>query len=242
MVVLGKIAAAIIAISIFVIVAVGMFSDFGSFSKLKGTVSNTVTDWTPNLTQEANTADVSIPESHRNAILKLNETIHKMVKSNKKDCVDNFGGFPDLGEDETSISVVGNLQTNIMQIRVTGGAGGKQIISDLAIDIPGAKLCVIGGEEIITEGFEKKAKGESSNTYWTPTASVKIKQDDGGYTGITENRINYGKGFMDFEGNAWLFPPGDGFICFFPTVDGDSDDDGVNDDVVHALPNKLSTC
>ena len=48
--------------------------------------------------------------------------------------------------------------------------------------------------------------------------NIIIAEDDGGYLKSTQNRIDYGSGFKDFEGHQWLFKPDKGHICFFPTI------------------------
>lgn len=178
----------------------------------------------------------SIPESHLKSIIKLNKTIQKMLKGEEDDCFINFGGFPDLGIGGTSMVMVYDPEKDETRFSIYGGAGGKQLVTDLMFSVKGMAPCVISGADFVTENFDDKFLDKDdpvSGDYYSAVAWVKIGRDDGGITGYTENRINFGNGFKDFEGQEWLFTPDNKHICFFPTKDGNGDcdgDDGELDD------------
>ena len=105
--------------------------------------------------------------------------------------------------------------------------------------------CVIAGSSEVTSNFEQSFLNEKSweekikiieEEHYNPVNSITIRHDDGGYGGLSENRIDFGTGFKDFEDAGYLYTPDNKHICFFPTVDGGSDADGLDDDYLGEDP------
>lgn len=194
-----------------------------------------ITDILPNISVggEIKGEKPTILESGADAALnQLKETIQLMLDSEAPECFANYGTLPELQEKGTTIYL--NYAGGKTRMSVQGGAGGKQNVE--IYDIEGMIPCVISGTsgtaEVSENFYSTYLKGESTGTGGTyqPVTDIVISRDDGGFTGFTENRINFGQGFVDFEDGGWLFTPNHKHICFFPTVDGDNDEIGLNDD------------
>ncbi len=173
----------------------------------------------------------TIPSEHNEQLASMRRAIGKMLKEEAgKDCFVDYGFFSALGDGGTTIQMAYDGQNT--RFTVKGGKGGKQIVDSFTIEkmIP----CVIAGSKQITENFQGRIIGGNplSGDYFAGVTAIGIVQSDGGLFGFTENRINYGKGLKDFEGQRWLFTPDNKHICFFPTVDTWSDADGLNDDLI----------
>ncbi len=149
--------------------------------------------------------------------------INKM--KGKKACFASYTPFPALQNKKIDISYSsGNTRIRFWD--------GKQSIAKQDLDII---PCVIGGSGSVTKNFDdiylnnkdwkEKIKQINSNHY-TIAGQITISEDDGGVSGLTENRINYGHGVVDFEDANYLYTPDGKHICFFPTVDGDDTCDG----------------
>ena len=176
--------------------------------------------------EELSADEADVPKVHQNSIRKLNATImEKMLGENKKNCFANYEGFFDLGEQGTTVQL--ELMGDKTVLRVSGGAGGKQIVTDLRFEIPGMVPCVIAGEPNVAERFYQtflSREGESY-PYYKAVSGIKINYDDGSYFGLEGNHITV-DGFGEepvndegdnFQDNGWLFTPDGKHICFFPT-------------------------
>src|SRR3989344_462856 len=102
---------AIYLIPLIVLVLLGMFyyGPSGAFGKAQNVTAGVINF--VNATIGANElagGAPTIPENHREAIKKLNETIQNMLAFSNNNCFANYGGFPDLGEEGTSIIMVYN--------------------------------------------------------------------------------------------------------------------------------------
>jgi hypothetical protein len=237
----GKLIMYIIPVVVLIILMLGYYGDEGGFEKLKNTVKG-AEKYVPNISigaAELSGESARVSGSHRGEITKLVDAIHRVRDSSKKDCFLNYGGFSELKKEGTTIQI--GYENGNMTLIPLAGAGGQQIDTSLIFQIENVRPCVIGGTGV-AQGFESKiVNGGSAATYYKAVSAVSIKEDDGGVTGFTENRINYGTGFKDFEGHAWLFTPDNHHICFFPTVDLWTDDDGLNDDVIEKF-SRLTQC
>lgn len=202
------------------------------FDKLKGVVSR-VEEYLPQLSPpkpEVKGDSAVIPADQIGALANLESAIQTMLTVKKNGCFTNFGGFSSLGEYGTSILFRHEERKTIMF--VYGGTDGQKLISQKEFDkmVP----CVIGGSEQVVRNFDKSFLNSKTVTepYYNPVQEIAIAYNT---EGLNENRINYGTGFTDFEGQAWLFTPDNKHICFFPTVDGNnvcdgSQKEGLDDD------------
>jgi len=237
-----------------------LFSYYGgdesAFESLKSGVEG-AKEYVPNISIGDKGLSASKPDistEHKTQLLRLNETIHQMLSSSKQNCFANYGGFSELGE--KGASFVMTYSEGKTKFKVLGGAGGDQLITDLSFEIEGMIPCVIAGSSTITENFENSfLTGKTIvDNHFMNVNSIIIKTDDGGITDYTENRIDSGSGPKDFQDAGFIYTPDNEHICFFPTVDGGSDADGLNDDFLGETPNaataiprqvnegKLKTC
>ena len=201
----------------------------------------------PEKGEEVSAGAASIPETHRLEILKLQETIKTMLASNGR-CFASYGGFSELGEEGgTSLIMEYDGNAGTTSFSVYGSAGGKQLVTDpnLHFSVENMAPCVIAGSSEVTSNFEQSFLNEKSweekikiieEEHYNPVNSITIRHDDGGYGGLSENRIDFGTGFKDFEDAGYLYTPDNKHICFFPTVDGGSDADGLDDDYLGEDP------
>lgn len=224
-----KVVEYLIPIAAFVII-VGIIY-FGSEGGLWGKtveLSKGVKEMAPNVTfgaEESKAGKPIIAETGgEEAINSLGETIELMLKKTNQNCFANYGGLPDF-EKGTSIRFIydgGSKTTMIIKAK-----DGKQTVE--MKEFPGMIPCVIAqgvGENFYYTFLEPDLNKVNGNTFF-PVSNINILLDDGGYTGLTENRIDYGGGPIDFEDGAWLFTPGKGYICFLPTEDGNAECDGL---------------
>ncbi|MBI2668532.1 hypothetical protein HYX14_01690 [Candidatus Woesearchaeota archaeon] len=234
------------------VIIIGIFfvPESGALEKVKA-ASLKAKEFLPKIgAEELKAGAVEIPAEHWQQIRKLKEAIETM-KAGDGGCFLNYGGFPPLGEKGTSIVLEHDASKDATIISVYGGAGGTQLSTELSLSIIGIVPCVIAGSEDLVKGFEQtylnpaSSQERSTAAYFNPVTRVKIAFDTGGWD---ENRIDYGAGLQDFEGQAWLFTPDNRHICFFPTVDGASSAQGLNDDdLLTTIPqllqeNKIKLC
>ncbi len=200
---------------------------------------------------EEQKADVSIPALHQEQIGKLLETIKSMLGPGKENCFANYGGFTDLGEKGTSLTLELKGDKTILTVR--GGAGGKQIITDLYQEFSAVVPCAIAGPGDVSERFFNYfIKGEEKllYPYYHPVNSLAIFY---GARGGDGNRISVGDFDSDtvndeadnLEDNGWLFTPDGQHICFFPTNKiSNFDDDGIANEWFtpgeeNSIPNRI---
>ncbi|MBU0459518.1 MAG: hypothetical protein KJ597_03780 [Nanoarchaeota archaeon] len=263
MVALSKIVLYLIPIIALVLLGWYYYGSEGGFSKLESTVE-TVEGYVPNISlgqDELAGGRVEIDAEHREAILRLNETINLMLHGTETNCFVNYSGFPELDEDGTSLTLTYNSAEDKTTVAITGGAGGSQTVTDLELEFEGMQPCVIAGNERITQQFYESyldpGTSQSPSSAFNPVNSITIAYNTDGHN---ENRINYGAGFEDFEDGGWLFTPDKRHICFFPTKQGDiggscdgDGEEGLDDDCLtdtnedESIPyrvrhNSLTTC
>lgn len=184
-------------------------------------------------------SEVTISETHQKEVDSLRSAITQMMAA---DAVDNSfyylkDGFSSF---EDGVAINAFEQGGNTHFVIQGGAGAEQTHQQFTI--PGMKLCVIAGSSSVTSNFYDNFLSTATSTeekeltepYFTEVAQIQIAYNDP-RLGFAENRIDYGEGFKDFEGDEWLFTPNRTHICFFPTVDGNkvcdgSKADGLDDD------------
>jgi len=152
---------------------------------------------------------------HKSEISALRNTIQHMQISGRNNCFSDFGGFSSL--ENVVVSMQYDAREGKTDFTISGGAGGQQIVTDQRFSIEGMSPCVIAGEGI-GSGFEQFIEGGAVS--YNPVRGIRITQTNGGFTGFTKNRIDYGDGLKNFEGSSVLFTPDNKHICFFPLEDG----------------------
>ncbi|MBT4539429.1 hypothetical protein HOC32_04045 [Candidatus Woesearchaeota archaeon] len=233
----------VIAVSVIIVISGGLYGpEDGVLAKVVGFfggVRDSIPDVVGGDELEGEIADV--PQGHRAAIMRLNDTIYEMLDSDKQNCFASYGGFPNLNEGGgTSISLSSSSQGTA--VSVTGGAGGRLVVADLRFEIEGMSPCVIAGSESVMDNFEdifleedswadKERRLQSNQNHYTPVGSLTITSDDD-----TNKLVVSSLGVnSNFEDAGLLYKVDDRYICFFPTVRGDADcdaskSDGIDDD------------
>ena len=245
---------AIYLIPLIVLVLLGMFyyGPSGAFGRAQN-ITTGVIDFV-NATvgaDELSGGTPTIPENHREAILKLNETIKGMLIDDDLECFANYGGFPDLGEEGTSIIMVYNEQADRTDFRILGGEGGQQVITNLLFSIEGMHPCVVAGEkeinaevvkvpeEFYRQFLESPSTGSLYGYYNNIVNQIKIFYGTEGANGNKIEVPELGDDIVNDQNNnlqdgGWLFKTsgfyGRADICFFPTVYGNADCDGDDSD------------
>ena len=242
--------------------------DEAAFNKLVN-IADDAKDYIPNITIGADklgSGQTILPQLQKQQVDSLKRAINSMLTSEHKTCFANYNGFSELGEKGVTITMTYNAAEDKTIFTFLGAAGGQQLLTGSTFEIPGMKPCVIAGSSAVVKNFDSsflntlfwEQKTIVANHY-SFVNSISIKTDDGGYTGYTENRIDYGSGFKDFEDAGYIYTPDNEHICFFPTVDGNnvcdgSNEDGLDDDCLGAdlnedisiprqvLERKLLTC
>ena len=172
--------------------------------------------------------EVGISKIHKKELGSLQYTIDLLKESTatneRKNIFDHWGGFSSL---EGEMKVFMTQKDNNVEVRIDGGAGGKQLYDKFTIE--GMKLCVIAGNKEITKNFDYNFLTNTATTLREPYYNLVNKIEISFNTkGKNQNRIDFGSGPVNFEGDEWLFTPTHQVICFFPTVNGDLDCDGNN--------------
>lgn len=209
----------------------------GLFEKVKGLILG-AKEVLPKVSigLEEQKAEVTISDVHRKEIIQLKDVIEGMVNIGNENCFANAGPLSDLGEKETSFKF--ELQGDKTMFTVYGGAGGKQIITDLSTEFTAVKPCVIAGKGGISKNFFTSfIEGEElSSPYFKEVNSLTISY---GTSGDNGNRIRVGDFDSDtvndegdnLENDGWLFTPDGLHICFFSTNKvANYDDDGIDND------------
>lgn len=174
---------------------------------------------------EEQKAEVTIPDAQRGEITKLRQTISGMLGKGKENCFANYDGFSELGEAATSLLF--ELRGEKTVLTVYGGAGGKQIITDLSGELAAMNPCVIAGEGGVSEHFFKHfiEDGKIIYPYFSPVNSLTILFSTNDIDVPDLDLVN------NLEDNGWLFTPDGEHICFFPTNQvADYDDAGIDND------------
>lgn len=188
-----------------------------------------------------------IPPLHQESINLLKSTIEGMLKSPKSQCFANYGGFPDLGEGGTSLEMIFDPSEKSTEF-VIGTFGGEQRVSSFKIKkmVP----CVIAGESYITENFadsflntEPWAEKNIKSNHYKSVTGIKILYQNPtlGFKGNIIRVPSLGEGIVNDESNnfldgGYLYKPDESTICFFPTVFGSSDEDGLDDNYLGQVP------
>ena len=225
----------IIPLVLLIVVIVILFGQSGAWEDLKDAVLSTIKFSekvlpTVKVGLEEQKADVSIPDVHKKEIEKLSAAMKSMVGKGKENCFANYGGLSDWGEQGTSLTFESKGDKTTLTVR--GGAGGKQIITDLYQEFPGMKPCVIAGTFGESKNFFDyfiNDKEKLVHPYYRGVSSINIFYSTQGF--FNRNRISAAdaKVVNKLEDNGWLFTPDGQKVCFFPTNDvSDSDTDGID--------------
>lgn len=241
----SKIFLYLVPLVLLIVISAILFGGEGLFTKVKEAVLS-AKDYLPSfsLGLEEQKADVSIPDVHRAEIIKLRETIAGMIGAGKENCFANYGALSELGEAGTSF--VFNLENGKTFLTVFGGAGGKQVITDLSGEVQGMKPCVIAGPSGESEHFFKHfMQGqELIYPYFSQVNSLSISYNT---QAVNENTVAAPELELenDLDDQGWLFTPDGEQICFFPTNDvSDYGDEGIDNDYFtrgqkNSVPNRI---
>ncbi len=236
---------------LFVVLAI-FFGGDGLFGKVKEAILG-AKEVLPEVSigLEEQKAEVTIPDVHREEILNLQKAIVFLLSGKgrevaRENCFANYGRFSALGEEGTSI--IFESQGDNTTMIVLAGSGGKQKISDLSVEFPGMKPCVIAGKGGISENFYDHFIDEEQliHPYYTEVNSVRIFGGGFDYNGINIPELDLQS---NLEDGGVLFTPDGEHICFFPTnLIGDGihnygesgiDNDYFTSDEENSIPNRI---
>ncbi len=231
----NKLIAYVIPIVVLVVIVVFLYGEAGAFEKVKGAFNKTKS-YLPDVSigaEKLQAETPTVPEPLRTQIINFRGTVESLKKNPKTNCFQNYGGFSPL-EGKAALTLSYIPAGEQLFVRVLGGPGTKQDVTELSFTIDKMKLCVIAGGSY-PKRFEQNflTPGGSKQPIFNEVSTITIAWDTGGIIGSSENRIDHGTGFKDFEAHQWLYKPDGEHVCFFPTVDGGTNEDGLNDD---ALP------
>ena len=248
----NKIFLYLVPLFILIVILAILFGREGMFDKVKAVVLG-AKDVLPDVSVglEEQKAEVTIPDAHREEILNLQQKIVFMLSSKarevpRENCFANYGRFSALGEEGTSI--IFELQGDKTTMIVLAGSGGKQKISDLSVEFPGMKPCVVAGKDGISEHFYDHFIDEEQliHPYYREVNSLRIFGGGFDYNGINIPELDLQS---NLEDGGVLFTPDGEHICFFPTnLIGDGihnygesgiDNDYFTSDEENSIPNKL---
>ena len=226
----------IIPLVLLIVVVVILFGESGAWEDLKDAVLGTIAFSekvlpTVKVGLEEQKADVSIPDVHKKEIEKLSAAMKSMLGKGKENCFADYGKLSDLGEKGTSLTFESKGDKTVLTVR--GGAGGKQIITDLYQEFSGMNPCVIAGTFGESRNFFDyfiNDKEKLIHPYYRAVSSVTIFYSTQGFNG---NRISSADAQLinKLEDNGWLFTPDGQNVCFFPTNDvSDFDNGGIDND------------
>lgn len=220
----------LIPLIVLVLIVMWQFGPEGLFDDMKDAVKGIV-EMTPEIgAEEIEAAEVQLSEDQLDSINSLEQVITLMLSSENNNCFQRYEQFPSLEENNVLIEFdYADGETTLIVKK-----GEEHRLIDEVVEIKEMVPCVIAGEsggEDISENFyytflDKDLSRVKGPVYFS-VDSISMAFDTSGFD---ENRIDFGDGFVDFEDEGWLFTPDNKHICFFPTVDGDNDEDGLNDD------------
>lgn len=233
----------VVALVAFVVLAATFFRPEGGLLNQAAEKARWLERFVPNVSIGAKPVQgvhTTLPEEHERAIRTLADTIQSMVLGSRNYCFEryalqgyaNHGGLPDLGDTTITLS-----ENSLLVSRVVSEAGGKQVLAllsrELSSTVAGFKPCVIAGSEQVVRNFDTTflttgvrdrsniPDAEILEPHYTEVSAITLS-----YAG--KNQIDFGKGPKDLEDFGYLYSPGDGWVCFFPTVDGNTVCDGSN--------------
>ncbi|HLD00170.1 MAG TPA: hypothetical protein VJC39_00320 [Candidatus Nanoarchaeia archaeon] len=240
---IGKLITYLLALLVLVILGMFLYLDPGTgyvkITKGFGGILNTL----PSEEQDSSAFKLDIPADQRSQIDTLKDTIELMLKSSKKNCFANYGGFGDLGERGISLTLTYDPAVDSTKLRVLGGEGGEQVITNLLYEFKGMKPCVVAGG-IVAENFRKRfitQENTQISSVYNPINELTIYYETESAAGLfglgllkgatcsNGNRIivpEFGEQPVNDECNnlregGFLFKPssepGSQHICFFPT-------------------------
>lgn len=174
---------------------------------------------------------VELPAEQKESLATLKAALENMITSSKSQCFLRYTPFSDLGmttfeftydplEDKTAVIV----------------RQGRQFIPSDFFSIEGMKPCVIAGEQVV-DNFERGFVDSIplAPNHFFPVNSLTISYSEDRFNGNILRAGGLPEGVVNdesnnFQNNGLLYTPDNRHICFFPTVYGASDADGLNDD------------
>ncbi len=246
-----KIILYIIPLIVLILLGFFYFGPSGALDKLKDS-AETLKDYVPDVSMGADqltAKEAGVPSEHKTVINSLKTTFEKMTKSTGP-CFAYYkqGGLPELKEQGTSITFSYDSVKDETIVMTYGGTAGKQIVTDLSFTIPKMKLCVIADENVV-KSFDARylndktwaEKLASPSDTIREVNSIKIEYSTKKYNGNVIRSPNLGEDIVnDVSDNlrdyGVVYTPDGYHICFFPTVYGGNDKDGLNDDYLAQTP------
>ncbi len=233
MVAIPKLALIVLALVVLLVVLTG---ETGLFSAVKEGVQGSVSSVNVSFGASETIAEKPVLQGRpATSINSLTKTISTILESPDENCFLNYGGLVPLGDTSLFLTTAGEGAT----LTVTGGAGGKQKVSETSF--PGMKLCVIATGKV-ADNFRESwlVPGEIVKKRYTRLVSQITISYDTPLVGSDGNRINYGEGDEDLEDKGWLFKGGNNEICFFPTSGTGLNRDSLPSD--DTIPSHISLC
>lgn len=220
----NKLIAYVIPIVVLVLIVIFFFGGTGGFEKVKSAFSK-AKEYVKIGTEEVKAENPTVPEQQIKDIVKFKEALEYLKSSQTSNCFYSYPGFSPLnGKAKIIISSIPT--NNQLYVRVLGGADTKQD-TGLSFTIDGLKPCVIAGGSY-PKRFEQNfltPDGSKQRIYYEVSAITIAGNED-------ENNIDYGTGVNDFEAHQWLYKPDGEHVCFFPTVNYGTDEDGLDNEVI----------
>ncbi|MBT4604499.1 hypothetical protein HOC01_02575 [archaeon] len=234
----------IIPLLVLIVAVLVFYGESGMWEDLKETVLG-VTDYVDFEVglEELDGGEVVVSDNQKLFVSRLVDVIGQMRDANKTCFSQVSVSVPDFGEEGMSLSLKVDDSGNGSQLIVGGGAGGKQIVTSLSQEIHGVSPCVIAGDLREAPNFFSYYISQSSSALIEPNyrnvRGLDIRFSDGGTFGNSGNKIEipeFGNSFVNdendnFENEGWLYTPGNGVICFFPTnYVTDASEDGIGNE------------
>ena len=146
----------------------------------------------------------ALPEEQTQAIVSLKETMKAMKASGETDCFAQYTPLPPLGREKgTTVELAYEESEDATYLTVKGGAEGVEVISSLGESLKGIRPCLIAGKDeagnLIEDNFRRKFLNKKEGVAIFPYRQL------------------VGMISLPLQDNGWLFTPGDGEICFFPS-------------------------
>ncbi len=144
-------------------------------------------------------------------------TIESMVKADGGNCFMKYDSLTTL--DEVAVVMVQNGKDIV--VRVKAGAGNVQD-AKTSFTIANASLCVVAGDNVAESFYDSflEPSEERSGEYVRKVNTVVLPAAEVIYYDGVEG---------DFEDGSWLFKGPAGEICFFPTSDVYTSEEGLHD-------------
>ena len=174
--------------------------------------------------------EVSISAEHKKEIDSMSAAFKSMLRDELADnCFHHFSGFTSF---DNQIEIIMVEVGEDVSVEIKGGPEAKQVNDRYTIEDMG--LCVVQGDNGEDSNFyhrflkddtldpilyQNEVPFDVTGPYFKEVSSLIISFDSP-WLDVNKNRINFGEGYVDFDGDDWLFSPDNKNICFFPTTRG----------------------